>query len=292
MVIHPLNTLEKDIKRKINEIIENNLRENKEQKKSLTYKFAEKTLNSDIFFILRNSTPTFVVKKVNNINQYNKELKAYKEYLRGFMKNIPKLIGSFDNILIFEYVGETFIKYSKNNNQTYFILVLDWLKYKFNFCKKSKHKYLFNYEEQFLWLVEERVKNCQNFYSLDIDINYLRNFNSFVESKIPNIYVLEHGDLESKNIIYNDKDNEIKIIDFGASFRSNGLNDLAMIWLTFYKLQGIDYKDLIIDSFSHLYGCSPKLDYWKDKKVFKDEIKMNINLIKNFYYEKNFNYGC
>jgi thiamine kinase-like enzyme len=160
-----------------------------------------------------------------------------------------------------------------------------------------------------LWLVEERVKNCQNFYSLDIDINYLRNFNSFVESKIPNIYVLEHGDLESKNIIYNDKDNEIKIIDFGASFRSNGLNDLAMIWLTFYKLQGIDYKDLIIDSFSHLYGCSPKdfkvllyyyiliqlikqLDYWKDKKVFKDEIKMNINLIKNFYYEKNFNYGC
>jgi hypothetical protein len=99
MVIHPLNTLEKDIKRKINEIIENNLRENKEQKKSLTYKFAEKTLNSDIFFILRNSTPTFVVKKVNNINQYNKELKAYKEYLRGFMKNIPKLIGSFDNIM-------------------------------------------------------------------------------------------------------------------------------------------------------------------------------------------------
>lgn len=279
-----MNILEKDFSEIISKISQIFLNDDFISQKDYDIRTLSSNRNSKIFLVSDSLGKRLIIKKFFDKHVYEKELKSYLVYLKGFNYKMPKLIAYAENILVFTYGGIPISNgINLSNGCYYFYLVIDWVAKKYEFCKKHFYRYQYDQSSQCEWLVSQRLSRCNEYYSMDLSLtNFIEHFWK-INDVIGDIYILEHGDLEIQNILC--KKSSITIIDFGASFRSNGMNDFAMIVLTFFDYIRDCDIEFLYSLCSSLYGCSIEII----KKIF--DYYMMVQLIKKLDFAINRNHN-
>lgn len=213
---------------------------------------------SDVYKVeLPKNRITYAVKLLDPNQWQLREIDLYLDYLPQNTLNTPELIyaNKSEGILILNWIEPI-------NTHLDFKEISNWLTKKYTYFKETLKDETIDFDNNLKWMILDPISKIreENKYLSADQLNTLINNIEDIKTKLSEVYalslpiVVEHADLEAKNII--NSSSGIYIIDWANAFKSFGFVDFAQFKKLLRQHNKFDTYKMYESNFSELVGLN------------------------------------